>query len=132
MSQDSRKRRLSENQAVFRKLNESVQKSFEITKQIAEQEGVDNLAFRGDISLHFFCECSDEKCQKRITLTLDRYNKIHKKRDRFVVAHGHEIKDIERIIRKEGDYSIVEKFKKPQESPPTIHKTNAHNERKAR
>jgi hypothetical protein len=127
MGKSPSKRRLAENQAVFRRLNETVQKSYEETKAIAEQERIYDLAFRADMALHFYCECADENCHKRIVMTLSRYNKIHKKRDRFIVSHGHEVKEVERVITKERTYAIVEKLVEPPERPKKLRRTNIKN-----
>ena len=95
------KRRLIENEALVRKMNEQVQKAVEAAFPAKE---------RTAMSLHFYCECADVKCEERITLSPDEYKKIHRNRRHFIAKPGHLITNIERMTEKHRDYIVLEKI----------------------
>jgi hypothetical protein len=86
--------RLAENEAVFRKLNEEVNSGFDETNRLALEDKQPEFMVSPnsfDKSIHFLCECSDEKCIDRITIKLGEYRKIHKNRNYFMIVPGHEV-----------------------------------------
>ena len=89
-------RRLAQNEALFREVNETV-KELELSS--------------GDVDdLHeFFCECSDVECTIRVKLTNGEYETARSVGTRFIVANGHERLDIERIVHECDRYLLVEK-----------------------
>ena len=95
---DSRARRLAQNEAAFRSINE----------RIAEAaEGF--LADRPNARHEFLCECSDVDCVRRVALTLAEYEKLRRNDRRFVVAPEHELPEIEVVVERHERYWIVEK-----------------------
>ena len=89
-------RRLARNEALFREVNETVQ-ALEISN------GQDN-------DLHeFFCECADVECTIRVKLTHTEYETARSEGRRFIVACGHERRDIERIVLECERFLLVEK-----------------------
>jgi hypothetical protein len=100
--------KLVENQVVFRKTNKRVSEVFTKFKLLGEQAGDDM-----DASILFFCECSDDKCKHRIEMKQSVYENIHADDNRFIVLPGHNIPKIERIVRSEDGYAVVEKFSTP-------------------
>ncbi|MGH3016558.1 MAG: hypothetical protein ACRDNN_16560, partial [Gaiellaceae bacterium] len=72
-----RRRRLAENQALFREINERIGAS-------AEAQGADSHAYE------FVCECSSLECFERFELTLHEYGRVRERARRFVVLSGHE------------------------------------------
>ncbi len=56
----------------------------------------------------FLCECSDVDCRHGVELTQDEYATIRGKRDRFVLATGHEDPD-ERVLDEFDRYTVIEK-----------------------
>jgi hypothetical protein len=128
MANTPSERRMAENEVVFREYNENIQKGFDDIKRIAEEDGQSSHQFQLDAKpLKFYCECSDENCKKRILLKPSRYNDIHEHRDRFIILSGHEAESIERIIGKEADFFIVEKFMNPPESANGLNVTSLDN-----
>lgn len=123
-------RRLAENEVVFRQLNEQVQKGIEETNQLAveanQPEYIITYGF-DDPPLHFYCECSDENCTKRILINLQEYNEIHKNRNHFTVFPGHEVLRIERLVREEPDFNVVEKIIEPPKSVGELQPTDVDN-----
>jgi hypothetical protein len=106
-------RRMVENEKVFRRLNEQVQQGFDQTNALAIEEHQPEYVITlkaSDPPLHFYCECSNIKCTDRIRIAPYTYNKIHKRRDHFVVVPGHEVLAIERIVRTTPKFNVIEKL----------------------
>lgn len=59
--------------------------------------------------IEFVCECSALDCTETVKMTIQAYEKIHKRKDRFVLAKGHEIQSIEKVSLGLDKYNIVEK-----------------------
>jgi hypothetical protein len=96
---DDRARRIAENEALFRDLNEevgAVAHSF--------SAGGETRAF------DFLCECGDPACAQRVPLTLTKYEELRGSPLRFVVVPGHEFPDVEHVIETTPAYSVIEKF----------------------
>jgi hypothetical protein len=96
---DERTRRIAENEALFRDLNEevgAVAHSFSV--------GGETRAF------DFLCECGDPGCAQRVPVTLTKYEQLRSSPLRFVVVPGHEIPDVELVIETTPAYSVIEKF----------------------
>lgn len=102
---------MAENEVAFRQYNERVSAGYGELEKIASEDGQRAYGARADGGqpLHFYCECSDENCQRRLQLTLDRYTAIHANRRRFVIIPGHETKAIERVVSEHDGYVVVEK-----------------------
>lgn len=120
-------RRMVENEVVFRGYNERVKNGFDELKKIAEEDGQSSFITDEDTPLQFYCECADENCRKRISLSPSRYAEIHKQRDHFVIVPGHEVNEIEHTLRQEADYSIVKKHVKPPEFALGLQTTEVDN-----
>jgi hypothetical protein len=96
---DDRARRIAENEALFRDLNEevgAVAHSFSV--------GGESRAF------DFLCECGDAACAQRVPVTLMKYEELRSSPLRFVVVPGHEFRDVEHVIETTPAYSVIEKF----------------------
>jgi hypothetical protein len=121
-------RRLAENEAYFRQYNEQVQKRLKEIDGIAVEEGKTHLTHdESETLFHFYCECSDEDCRKRIALSLNTYTSCHKQRDHFIVLPGHEVRSIERVIAKQPEFWLVEKFIPVPETVDHLNSTNIQN-----
>lgn len=120
-------RRLAENEVVFREYNEKIQRSMDELNQIAKDSGQDEFVDTDDDTLHFYCECSDENCTKRVTLSSSTYDSIHKERDCFVIVCGHEVPKIEDVIVRKPDYCVVRKKVTPPEYVEKLHTTDVNN-----
>jgi hypothetical protein len=87
-------RRLARNEALFREVNESVR----------------TLTEDSDGTLHdFFCECADVDCTIRVKLTNSEYEVARSEGTRFIVACGHEVPRVERIVIETERFLLVEK-----------------------
>ena len=90
-------RRVAQNEALFRAVNERIEAT---NKHFG-------VAVAGTA---FVCECADEGCMERITLTLRRYEEVRSDPTHFVVAAGHIYPDYERVVEDVDGYVVVEKF----------------------
>ena len=119
--------KLAENEVVFRQANERVQEDLHDLQKQAEQEGYEDLyGDRGgkETPLHFYCECSNEKCHERIVMAPSEYKKHHTSKTMFVVLPGHEVPEVERVINKFQNFFVVDKFITPPSKADHLNTTN--------
>ena len=93
----SDKRRLAENEVIFKQINKDVE-------GFLYDVGVENL-----LTAPFYCECSNIQCHERIEMAPADYERIHKNPKRFIVLNGHEVPAVERVIERHDMYNVVEK-----------------------
>lgn len=80
----------------------------------AINERIRELAARFDHldaeELPFICECADETCVERVSLTTAQYDDVRAIPARFVVAPGHEATPlVERVVFRSDEFVIVRK-----------------------
>lgn len=121
-------RRLAENEVVFRQYNLQVQEELEAYTQAAESEGHKPQASVKDLPLHFYCECSDESCKKRIVLKPNEYKKLHKNSSQFLILPGHQVASIEKVVRQEKNFTVVEKYMTPPKHADKLNPSNIKND----
>jgi len=92
----SRIEKAARNQVVFREVNE----------RIAELTGLLNET---GVNL-FICECSDPGCAEALEVTQQEYRAVRADPARFIVRHGHELPEVERVVDGNGRYLVVEKI----------------------
>jgi hypothetical protein len=63
-----------------------------------------------DDRLEILCECGEDGCDATLDVTQAEYDEAHEQRDRFMVAPGHEDKQIEHVVKRMPRYLIVDKF----------------------
>jgi hypothetical protein len=86
--------RLARNQALFREVNERL---LELSDGF--QDG----------AMQFVCECSQDDCTLTITLSHDEYESVRAHSTFFVIATGHEILEVEKVIDSRNGWTIVQK-----------------------
>jgi hypothetical protein len=90
---DTRERRAAENENLFRRVNERVE---ELSR------GLEELAL--------VCECADAACVQRLPrVPVTVYEDVRAHGTRFVVAPGHERRDVETVVDERRGYIVVEK-----------------------
>ena len=92
----SREKRLAQNEAFFRSVNERI-------RDLADGHGSDQHQYE------FLCECSDPACVERVRLSLEEYEAVRADATRFVLAEGHEDGTIEKVIEAAPNHVVVEK-----------------------
>jgi hypothetical protein len=94
---DERTRRVGNNEALFRQVNEEV-------------EGLNRgLAEITDETFHIVCECGDLKCQERLVVPLGEYESVRADSALFFVIPGHEQRFAEDVVEARSRYNIVRK-----------------------
>lgn len=93
-----REERLARNEALFRELNERMK---EISQSLAPGETIP--------ALEIFCECGQVDCIEKLVVPSGEYEAVRAQPERFLVATGHEIPDVENVVEREDGYLIVEK-----------------------
>lgn len=93
--EDELRRRFAANEAVFREVNEGIERG-----QWPSDEGA---------PVGFRCECSGLGCNALLTLTLREYEHVRAHPRRFVMIPGHEIPQVETVLETQADYVVVEK-----------------------
>ena len=90
---DPREKRMTQNEALFREVNERVQ-------DVAEHE---------DGIYEYFCECANVDCTFRVTLSAAEYEAIRVDPRQFVVLPLHFTPEVEILVAEREAYWIVRK-----------------------
>ena len=94
---DARTRRIAENEARFRAINERLR---------GELEALGG----GDDPIGFVCECARVDCRAVLEIVPSTYRAVREHPLRFMVAPGHELPDVERVVeRHDPGYLVIEK-----------------------
>jgi hypothetical protein len=104
--------RAARNEEIFRGVNERIEEG-------AEQHGVSG-------SLPFHCECGRASCVETIEIAVDRYAAVVRQRYQFVVIPGHQETEIERVVKIEPDFLVVEKIGEAREQIDHDHPQQHH------
>jgi hypothetical protein len=95
---DDRARRLAQNEALFRDVNEHVS---EVNAHWSASDGAPTF----DV----ICECAHESCAETFAVTREAYEAVRAEPARFLVLPGHEITEVERVVGDHETYFVVEK-----------------------
>jgi hypothetical protein len=89
--------RIAKNEAVFREVNERIERTAQDSKT-SERFG-------------FVCECGLENCLELIDLSIFEYERVRANPLYFFVSDGHEIESVEDVVERNADYNynIVKK-----------------------
>jgi hypothetical protein len=93
---DEIQQRLSTNEAVFRSINEGIERG-----QWPGEE---------DRPISFRCECAQLGCNDMLELTPRAYEHVRSDPRRFIVLPGHERPDVEVVVETRPGYLVVEKL----------------------
>jgi hypothetical protein len=95
---DERERRMTENEALFREVNERVEDT--ATQFVGEDE-------HG--TQEYFCECANADCTFRATLTHAQYASVRADPRQFVVLPLHFTPEVETLVTKNEGHWVVRK-----------------------
>jgi hypothetical protein len=104
----AREARLAANEAFFRELNERLEER-------APDTGLCVIV----------CECSDEDCAQRLTLSRSEYETVRSDPTQFVVAHDHVATEIEEVVATTDRYEVVRKLGVGAVVATELHETGA-------
>jgi hypothetical protein len=88
---DSRTERVVKNEAVFREVNERI-----------------NEVVR-DATAEYHCECGHATCTETIPMTVADYEDMRTDSTCFAVLPGHEIPDLEDVVKRSDGFFVVRK-----------------------
>lgn len=83
-------------QTVFREVNENIAK----LTGLLDETGYNQ----------FICECSDTTCSEPLEITAEEYEAVRSDGRRFVVVHGHQLNEVERVVGGNDRFLVVEKL----------------------
>jgi hypothetical protein len=95
-SVSERERRLSRNEALFREVNDRIERVNETLQATNE-------------TLRILCECGNSSCTEQITVPLSEYERIRSDPELFFVRKGHELPEVEYVVERHDDYDVVRK-----------------------
>ena len=93
---DARIERIGRNEALFREVNERVER---LTQEFKAT----------DEPMELLCECGDARCHDRIELTVPEYETLRGDPTTFAVKPGHETPEAEVLVARRGRYVVVRK-----------------------
>ena len=93
---DDRARRIGENEALYRVINEKIEDLNQAFGTVTETMAV-------------VCECGLLECTEQIELDIPTYEHVRSDPTWFVVLPGHEIPDVETIIERKESFYILRK-----------------------
>jgi hypothetical protein len=92
---DERARRIGENEALFRAVNEQVESLQR------------SMAALSDEKMHIVCECGDIDCVERLVVPLGKYEEIRRDGTLFFIVPGHDKPDVEDLVERGGAFDVV-------------------------
>jgi hypothetical protein len=92
---DERERRIGQNEALFREVNERIERLSQ-TLQATD-------------SITILCECGDASCTEQIEVSLPEYERVRQDPTLFFVVLGHEQTDVEDVVEQGEGYTVVRK-----------------------
>jgi len=93
---DERARRIGENEALYRSINEKIEGLNEAFGTVAE-------------SMAVICECGVLECTEQIEVDVPTYERVRAEPTLFIVLPGHEIPDVESIVEPREGFHIIRK-----------------------
>ena len=94
---DERARRIGENEALFRAVNEQIEEL---------QRG---MAAVSDDQMHIVCECGDLDCVERVVVQVGKYEEVRGDPALFFVVPGHEKPSVEDVVETAEAFDVVRK-----------------------
>jgi hypothetical protein len=89
--------RVTENEAIFRRINEGIASWSEEQAASATEE------------VEYYCECADRHCFERIWLTNGEFEALRAQPGRFAVVPKHVVLQLEHVVEWRLGYAVVEK-----------------------
>ena len=74
---------------------------------------------RDELAATFVCECGHLGCSTRLSLSIADYERVRSAFDRFVIAEGHELPEIEDVVERGDGWLVVRKHAQEAALAPT-------------
>jgi hypothetical protein len=98
---DDRQRKIGRNEALFREVNDRIQRVSESLNLTAE-------------TMSILCECGNDSCGESIEVSVPEYERVRAEPELFFVRPGHALTDVEHVVEHRDDYDVVRK----KDGPP--------------
>jgi hypothetical protein len=106
---DSRRVRAAKSQSLLREVNERI-----VDLAVLPTAGVNGAKpasvfeeVRLAKEIDLACECTDEACTQRVTMTVGEYEAVRSDSNTFFVKPGHDLPEVEEVVREEANYVVV-------------------------
>jgi hypothetical protein len=93
---DERQERIGRNEALFRTVNEQLEKVNESISTMTQTFAV-------------VCECGSQSCLDQLTVAVGEYERVRSNPTLFFVRPGHVAPDVEDVVEAHREYEIVRK-----------------------
>ena len=93
---DERRRRIGENEALYRSINERIE---DINETFGMVSG----------TMAVVCECGSIECTEQIELDIATFERVRADSAQFVVIPGHEIPDVETVVERHETFYVLRK-----------------------
>jgi hypothetical protein len=93
---DERARRIGENEALYRSVNERIEDLNEAFGMVSE-------------SMTVVCECGKLECTQQIELEIPVFERVRADSALFIVVPGHELPDVEHVVERTETFNVVRK-----------------------
>jgi AraC-like DNA-binding protein len=93
---DERDRRMAQNEALFREINERVE---DVAAELGDQQA----------GYEYFCECANKDCTFRLVMSVEEYESVRSDAKQFVVLPDHFTPEIEELVLSTDQYWVVRK-----------------------
>jgi hypothetical protein len=93
---EERERRIGRNEALFREVNERIERVTEA------------LQVKTD-TIQILCECGNESCMEQISVPLPEYERVRSDAELFFICSGHQDPEAEAVVEQHESYDIVRK-----------------------
>lgn len=90
-------RRAGLNEAIFREVNEQIRS---LDEELGDDEG----------TISVICECSDADCTERLDVPVSDYERVRDDSFLYVIARGHEVPGVERVVERREGWDVVRKL----------------------
>jgi hypothetical protein len=93
---DDRAARIGRNEALFRELNESIER-ISATLEVSDER------------LKILCECGVPTCLEQLDVPVAEYERVRGTPTLFLIRPGHEHVDLEEVVEEHDGYHVVRK-----------------------
>jgi hypothetical protein len=91
-----RDRRIGENEALYRSVNEHLETLSAAFGAITE-------------TMTVVCECGDASCAEQIEVSIADYERIRSEPTLFIIRPGHESSNVEEVVERTDEFHVVKK-----------------------
>jgi len=100
---EGRRVRAAKSQSLLREVNERIEELSSARSASIFEE------LRLDKEIDLACECMDEACTECVTLSVREYEAVRSDSNTFSVKPGHEVPEVEEVVREQPNYVVVSK-----------------------